>query len=123
MGGKPKGAKAERELVEMLHKLGYVAVRVAGSGTSRFPCPDVLASNGERSLAIECKATKQKNQYFSKNQIIELEQFAKIFGADPMCAIKFSTDWHFIEPHRLRDSGTCHATDRKHIKLEGCKLF
>tara|TARA_Y100000310_G_scaffold319059_1_gene373854 strand:- start:762 stop:1133 length:372 start_codon:yes stop_codon:yes gene_type:complete len=122
MSRKQKGSDAERELVEMLQLAGYASVRIAGSGCSKFPCPDVLASNGSRVLAIECKSTKKERQYFRKQQIKELLEFSSMFAATPMCAIKFSTSWHFIEPHKLRDSGKHHATDRKHVLDEGCEL-
>lgn len=123
MSKKQKGSNAERELVEMLSAMGFAAVRVAGSGCSKFPCPDVLASNGSRVLAIECKSTKKKHQYFRKQQIDELLAFSEMFAAKPLCAIKFSTDWHFIEPHKLKDSGKMHATNKEHAKEEGCPLF
>jgi len=123
MSRKSKGSDAERELVDMLQSLGFAAVRIAGSGCSKYPCPDVLASNGSQVLAIECKSTKKQHQYFRKQQIGELLEFAKVFAAKPMCAIKFSTSWHFIEPHKLRDSGKHHVTDRDHVLDEGCKLY
>tara|TARA_Y100000310_G_scaffold332686_1_gene408721 strand:- start:46 stop:417 length:372 start_codon:yes stop_codon:yes gene_type:complete len=123
MSHKQKGSDAERELVEMLQQAGYASVRIAGSGCSKFPCPDVLASNGSRVLAIECKSTKKHRQYFRKAQIKELLEFSNMFAATPMCAIKFSTSWHFIEPHKLRDSGKMHGTDRKHVLDEGCALY
>jgi len=123
MSRKGKGSNAERELVEMLEAVGFAAVRVAGSGCSKFPCPDVLASNGSRVLAIECKSTKGHRQYFRKQQIEELLEFSRMFAAEPMCAIKFSTSWYFIEPHKLRDVGKMHGTDKEHIGDEGCELF
>ena len=122
MSRKSKGSDAERELVDMLQSIGFAAVRIAGSGCSKYPCPDVLASNGSRVLAIECKSTKKHHQYFRKQQIGELLEFAKTFSAKPMCAIKFSTSWHFIEPHKLKDSGKMHATNRNHVKEHGCDL-
>lgn len=119
MSRKQKGSDAERELVEMLEMAGYAAVRVAGSGCSKFPCPDVLASNGSKVFAIECKSTKKQHQYFRKSQIEELLTFSQMFAAKPLCAVKFSTSWHFIEPHKLKDSGKHHATNRNHIKEHG----
>ena len=53
---KAKGINAERELVHLFHKFGWSAVRIAGSGSSKYPCPDVLAGNGFRRIAIEAKA-------------------------------------------------------------------
>lgn len=123
MSRKQKGSDAERELVEMLEAQNFASVRVAGSGCSKFPCPDVLASNGNQVYAIECKSTKKQAQYFRKEQIQDLLTFSKMFGAKPICAVKFSTSWSFIEPHKLKESTKFHVTDRDHIKTEGCALF
>ena len=58
MGGKQKGAVAEREIVSMLWGSNFAAIRAAGSGVQRFYSPDVLASNGSKVLAIECKSER-----------------------------------------------------------------
>jgi len=97
---KRKGSEAERELVQMLWGAGLGAVRVAGSGVSKFPCPDVVASNGSRVLAIECKSTKHRVKYIEPEQVSQLKKFAELFGAEPWFAVKFSTDWFF---YKLKD--------------------
>ena len=96
MGGKIKGAEAERELVSMLWGSNWAAVRAAGSGVSRFYCPDVIASNGTKTIAFECKSTKHKYQYFEPQQIKDLQEFAKVFKAEPVLAVKFSAEWKFF---------------------------
>ncbi|MBD3263366.1 Holliday junction resolvase [Candidatus Woesearchaeota archaeon] len=98
---KAKGSNAERELVSMFAGIGWGAIRVAGSGSSKFPSPDVLVSNGNKVLAIECKSTKKKYQYFNPLQIRQLHEFASLFNAEPWLAIKFSTDWKFFKPNDL----------------------
>jgi Holliday junction resolvase len=57
---KAKGSKGERELVAFFNENGWNCVRIAGSGSSKYPCPDILAGNAIRRLAIECKVTKDK---------------------------------------------------------------
>jgi len=93
---KTKGSNAERELVVMFHGKEWSAIRVAGSGRMNFPSPDVLAGNGSRVLAIECKSTKHPHQYFEAEQIAQLLEFSEKFGAEPWLAVKFSTEWHFL---------------------------
>ncbi len=93
---KAKGSNAERQLVAKFWKNGYAAIRVAGSGSSRFPCPDVLASNGQKTFAVEAKATKTDYQYFRKDQIEQLINFSQVFNAEPILAVKFSSSWHFF---------------------------
>jgi len=98
---KRKGSEAERELVQMLWGAGLAAIRVAGSGVTKFPSPDVVASNGSRVLAIECKSTKHKVRYIDPEQISQLNKFAKQFGAEPWLAVKFSADWFFYKVEDL----------------------
>jgi len=101
---KAKGSNAERELVSKFWEKGFASIRVAGSGSSRFPCPDVLASNGQRTIAVEAKATKKDAQYFREKQITELIEFSRKFGAEPILAVKFSSKWSFFELFKLRQT-------------------
>jgi len=98
---KRKGSNAERELVSMFAGIGWAAIRVAGSGSSKFPSPDVLASNGSKVVAVECKSTKSKYQYLEPAQLRQLDTFAKTFNAEPWIAVKFASDWKFFKPSDL----------------------
>ena len=77
---KAKGSNVERELINMFWESGWGAIRVAGSGSMRFPSPDVLASNKLRNIAIECKFVNKEKKYFPKERIRvlleNLEQFS-----------------------------------------------
>lgn len=101
---KQKGSSAERELVTMMWGANYGAIRAAGSGVQRFYSPDVLASNGSRTIAVECKSTKYKHQYFEREQVRQLQEFAKIFNAEAWLAVKFSTEWKFFKPEDLKET-------------------
>ena len=99
MSLKGKGANAERELIHLFWSNGWVSVRVAGSGSMQYPSPDVLASNGKRILAIECKTSKNDSKYIDKAQIDDLKIFASDFKAEPWVGIRFArTDWYFLKP-------------------------
>src|SRR3989344_5951406 len=104
MGGKQKGSAAERELVSMLWGSNWGAVRAAGSGVSKFYCPDVIASNSKKTIAFESKSTKYKYQYFDPQQVRDLLEFAKVFGAEAWLAVKFSTEWKFFKPEDLEQN-------------------
>jgi len=100
---KRKGTRAERELFHMLWNSKFPVVRSAGSGSTPLPNPDLIASNGKRTLAIECKAIKNKSKHFNKIEIDQLIVFSKQFGAEPWLAIKFDNNgWHFIQPKKLK---------------------
>jgi len=100
-----KGSAAERELVTMLWGAGLGAIRAAGSGVSKFYCPDVIASNGNKVIAVECKSTKHKYQYFDPEQVRQLLEFSRIFGAEAWLAVKFSVEWKFFRPEDLKQTG------------------
>lgn len=105
MSLKSKGINAERELVHMFWGKGWACLRIAGSGSNRYPSPDVLVGNKLRRLAIECKTTKDQKKYFEKKEIEALKKFAGVFGAEPWIAVKFkSHEWYFITTEDLKET-------------------
>ncbi|MBI2041342.1 MAG: Holliday junction resolvase [DPANN group archaeon] len=116
MSMKAKGSNAERELVSMLWGSNFAAIRAAGSGVQKFYSPDVLASNGSKVLAIECKSTKSKYQYFEPQQVDELKKFSEIFKAEPWLAVKFSTEWKFFKIEDLEKTEKAHVATRESEK-------
>lgn len=102
MSGKRKGINAERELIHMFWSNGWSAHRIAGSGSSKYPSPDIIAANASRRLAIESKVTKEQRKYFSEYDITQLTDFSRIFGAEAWIAVKFArNDWFFIGTDKL----------------------
>ena len=94
---KQKGSNAERELIELFWKSGWAAHRIAGSGSSKFPSPDIIAGNFSKKFAIECKSTKSRNQYITKEQAHGLQKFSEIFGAEPWVGVRFDREeWYFL---------------------------
>jgi len=110
MLGKTKGSNAERELVHKFWKNSpWSAIRVAGSGSMRYPSADILASNRVRRLAIECKTSKKGSKYVSNEDIEQLMAFSKIFGAEAWLAVKFNRkEWLFLSPDDLKNVGDSH---------------
>ena len=86
----------------------WACLRIAGSGSNKYPSPDILVGNNLRRLAIECKVTKDGKKYFEKNEIYSLKKFAEIFGAEPWVAIRFKgNDWYFISLDDLVETNKC----------------
>ena len=96
MNMKAKGTNAERELIHLLWERGWFSIRVAGSGSSKYPSPDIVAANGLRRLSIECKSSADSKRYITKNQILELKQFAEKFISEPYVAFRHNSEWFFI---------------------------
>jgi len=106
MSRKSKGINAERELI---HKFWatkkWSAVRIAGSGSMKYPSADILATNKLRKLAIECKTAKKPWKYIEKEDIEQLKMFAKLFNAEPYVAVKFNKkDWLFLTLEDLEET-------------------
>ena len=98
---KSKGSKAERDLIHLLWSKGFAAMRAAGSGSTQHPSPDIVAGDGKRFFAFECKSSRNKTKYLTRDEITQLDLFANSFGAMAFVAIKFDNEqWHFL---RLTD--------------------
>lgn len=121
MSLKQKGANAERDLV---HKFWdatpWVAHRIAGSGSSKYPSPDIIASNNIRRLALECKATKSTSVYIPKDEIIALKEFSVMFGAEAWVGVRFARqEWFFITLEDLNETKTNYSVSIKLAKMKG----
>jgi holliday junction resolvase Hjr len=97
MSAKSRGSNAERDLIHKFWEKGWAAMRAAGSGSTQYPSPDIMASNNVRKLAIECKLTTDERKYFTRQEVEELRYFAEKFGAEPWLAVKFfREEWRFF---------------------------
>ncbi|MBT4604414.1 hypothetical protein HOC01_02140 [archaeon] len=104
---KAKGINAERDLIHKFHALSWSAVRIAGSGSTRYPAPDLLAGNGHRRIAIEAKSTADSRKYFSHEDIDQLRTFSRNFGCEFWLAVKFQGEnWTFFHPEDLQETKT-----------------
>jgi Holliday junction resolvase len=117
MANKHKGSNAERELLKIFTENGWRAARVAGSGVNDdSPC-DLIAGNPSKKLAVECKTTRKKTQYITKEQMQDFLIFSEMMGLKPIIAIKFLREgWLFVDPKQMKDAGKTWA-----MKLEDAK--
>jgi holliday junction resolvase Hjr len=120
MSTKSKGSNGERELIHKFWANGFAAIRSAGSGSMKYPSPDILAAKNDRILAIECKVTKNQNKYLERSEIEELIQFSKIFNAEPLIAVKFKGfDWFFLKICNLKETKKAFMVDLDLVKQQG----
>lgn len=120
MNQKAKGSKGERELIRFFNENGWSAIRAAGSGSSRFPSPDILAGNAQRRVAIECKVTKEQKKYFSDDEINQLKVFSEKFGAESWIGVKFPNDpWYFLMLEDLERTGIMWMVSLEAAKRKG----
>ena len=122
MSVKQKGTKAERELLHMFWAKNFATIRSAGSGSMKYPGPDLLVGNKEnnRRLAIECKTTKSNKLYLSDYDIKQLKDFSDIFDAREWFAVKFAKkDWRFLSLEDLKKTQNGYVIDSKLVDLYG----
>ena len=117
---KEKGSNAERELLHMFWAKGWACLRSAGSGSMKYPGPDLLVGNKLRRLAIECKVTKEKKKYLDNYDIGQLKEFSDIFGAEPWFAVKFpKTNWLFLSLEDIEKTENGYVIDSEVARRRG----
>ena len=120
MSSKSKGYKAEIELLHMFWSRGFACLRSAGSGSMKYPGPDLIASNKSRRLAIECKSTKENKKYLDVHDVEQLKEFCNIFGAEPWFAVRFARkDWLFLSIDDIEKTENGYVIDEKVAERRG----
>ena len=103
MSSKTKGTNVERELIHLFWQHKHPAIRVAGSGSSTYPSPDIIASIDSKIYAIEVKSTKEKAKYLKEKEVSDLVLFAELFKATPIIAIKKKRKgWFYVKVKDLK---------------------
>ena len=87
---KAKGSTFERDLVHKFWEAGWGASRIAGSGSTKLPAPDLIAGKPGRLIVIEAKASADKKKYLTAEEVDQLVLLAKALGAEPWIAVKFN---------------------------------
>lgn len=101
-----KGANAERELMRLFFEVGFSVVRIAGSGVSPLPAPDIIALKNGRIIAVECKARKAKNLAIDVRQMHDLIEWANTAGGEAFVGWKVPRKgWFFLKPGQLHNTG------------------
>ena len=121
MANKSKGSNAERELLHKFWSTGkWCAIRSAGSGSMKYPGPDLLVGNLVRRMSIECKSTRGNKVYLNEHDVKQLKEFSKVFDAKPLFAVKFSKkDWLFVAIEDLQKTPKGYVIDSKVAELRG----
>lgn len=117
---KRKGIAAEREILHKFWQNGWACIRVAGSGSSCYPSPDLLAGNKIKKVAIECKVINDTKKYFPLEEVEQLKKFSEMFGAQPWVAVKFSNkEWYFLTLEDLEETKSQFVVSIKTAELRG----
>ncbi|MFC2154761.1 Holliday junction resolvase Hjc [Candidatus Altiarchaeota archaeon] len=108
-----RGADFERELVSMFWDHGWSALRAAGSGTTTYPVPDVVAFSEKHALAVECKTTG-KDRLSLRKAVLALQRFLENTRAIGVIAVKFlrkEPRFYTLDMIERRGNYTIHVRD------------
>jgi holliday junction resolvase Hjr len=120
MNRKAKGTNGERELVRAFNEAGWACNRIAGSGSSKYPSPDIIAGNAIRRIAIECKVTKDQKKYLTNAEIEQLRTFSQSFGAESWVGVRFPGEpWYFLMLEDLENTGNNWVVSLETAKRRG----
>ncbi len=120
MKNKQKGSNAERELLFALFNKGFVVSRVAGSGSSQLPTPDILGFRAGKALAIECKTKKGEYLNIREKQVEELILWEKLSGLKAYVAWRLGKDhWCFIGLSGLKKTKKAYSIKKEEIQKKG----
>ncbi len=116
MKNKQKGSNAERELLFALFEKGFAVSRVAGSGSSQLPTPDVLGFKNGKAVAIECKTKKGEYLNIRREQIEELILWEKLSGLNAYIAWRIGKgNWYFVGLCGLKNTKKAYSIKRAEI--------
>jgi Holliday junction resolvase len=117
-----KGARSERELMELLAQRGFSVVRSAGSGVG-YAAPDILAFRRGIAYAFECKAWAGKRIAISGEKFAQLKQWEGNTGINVLVGWRIARQgWRFFYLSELRESGENYAMQLEHALKAGKTL-
>jgi Holliday junction resolvase len=123
MKNKKKGSNAERELLLEFFKKGFAVLRVAGSGSSSLPCPDLIAIKKGSGVSIECKTKKGLYLNIKQCQIEELKIWEETSGFKSYVAWRLGKDkWYFLHYSSLNKTKKAYSIKKEEI-IEKGKIF
>jgi Holliday junction resolvase len=118
---KRSASNYERDLLRRLWDSGFVAFRIAGSGSSSFPSADIIAIKDKRAYVFEVKTTRGNKIYLNPTQLWELKRISES-GAKVFIAVKFigsNVGWRFFELNNVIENN---KIDLERSQKEGKEL-
>ncbi|MCL4411427.1 Holliday junction resolvase Hjc [Candidatus Marsarchaeota archaeon] len=96
-----KGARSERELLEIFHSNGYSVMRSAGSGVNSVS-PDIIVFRQHRGMAFECKAWDRTSLAIEAEKVDVLRKWELNTGMEFYVAWRMNgKGWFFIKLSEL----------------------
>ncbi len=107
-----KGARGERELINIFHENGFSVIRAAGSGVSSL-CPDMLVFRKGLQYAFECKAWNSGSLSIEKEKFKALKEWEDNTGITTFIAWRMNrVGWRFIYLSELEENPRSYTVTR-----------
>ena len=117
-----KGARNERELIDLFSQKGYAVIRAAGSGVG-YACPDFLVFLHGRQYGFECKAWDSDSIAIRKEKFEELKKWEEITGITTLIAWRISREgWRFFYLSELNEAGKNYTMTKKKAEIIDRKI-
>jgi Holliday junction resolvase len=118
-----KGARGERELINLFAGQGYSVIRAAGSGVASTSPPDILLFKHGRQYALECKAWDNGRVAIPHDKFSALQTWQDNTGITTMLAWKLPyKGWLFVHLDELEKNPKSYSITRKKAEEIGRTL-
>lgn len=108
-----KGARGERELINIFCEKGFSVIRAAGSGVSSL-CPDILVFKKGVQYAFECKAWESSSLGIEKEKFEFLKSWEENTGITTFIAWRMNrVGWRFMYLNELEENPRSYTVTMK----------
>lgn len=108
-----KGARSERELVDMFFSRGYSVMRSAGSGVNSIS-PDLISYKRGMGMAFECKAWANGSLKIEPDKFEILRRWMNNTNMETYIAWRMSRiGWFFIKLEEMSKKGKNYTVTKK----------
>jgi Holliday junction resolvase len=117
-----KGARGERELLNVLYEMGYSVVRAAGSGVNSIS-PDVIAVRDGKGMVFECKAWDRGSLSIDHEKFESLRLWRDNAMMDTYMAWRMNGEgWYFVKLDEMKKTEKNYTVTKKTAQAIGRKL-
>ncbi len=117
-----KGARSERELLNVFYGKGYSVIRSAGSGVNALG-PDIIALKDREAFCIECKAWDKGSLSLDYDQFEKLLEWEKNTSFPTFVAWRMSGEgWYFIKLEEFKKCEKSYTVTMRKTKEIGRRL-
>jgi len=111
--GYAKGARSERELLDILYNRGYSVTRSAGSGVNALS-PDLVAMRKAECLIIECKAWEKSSLAIGPEQFEKMLEWEERTRFPVYVAWRMNKlGWFFLKLYDFKKGKSNYNVTRK----------